>query len=531
MTCPKPEVLSQWADGSLNPRESLLVGRHAETCAACRAKAGELRAVGSWIRSAAQPGPSCLSADDMAAVLEGGQVPAHVRTCPRCASEFRALRQTERKATRRRQKPPAPMTAWVAAAAIFIAAVLLLVVANQQTSKPEQVAFRAPEKPAVSEPKVPPTPPAPPVVKSPSVEVPKKPVTVEQKPDVAPPQKPVERPQEAEPKTIVKEPAAPETPKNPVRTTEVVEPAKAPVALNVRAGGLSSLADGKWVKATKIEEGMALRADGRTQVEFAQARITLDAASHFSVSKEEFSLNDGGMSAEVSAGSKLVLVLDDQRLVPQTASRVIFCAKADRVVVEEGAMKHKDAFLQEGVEHVVKKDGIKAQGRRTMAAAVRSRESKPSFSMNLTNEVTVRNNINGRIDRGVEGKYLASVPTGGAYFYGQASYFSAGDEPVLFVAKPNIAVRFRYYVTQSGPLEFVMKNLTKDENFNRTIDPVLRQWTTVTLYARDVLANTGGKKVFYETGDLYRGVTWFVGKPGVPSEVYIDRFEILEIDR
>jgi len=77
----------------------------------------------------------------------------------------------------------------------------------------------------------------------------------------------------------------------------------------------------------------------------------------------------------------------------------------------------------------------------------------------------------------------------------------------------------------------VMKNLTKDENFNKPLEPVLRQWTTVTLFARDILANTGGKKVVYETGDLYRGVTWFVGKPGVPSEVYIDRFEILEIDR
>src|SRR5262245_10959679 len=119
MTCPKPEVLSQWADGSLNPRESLVVGRHAETCDVCRSKAGELRACGSWIKSAAQTGPSCLSPDDMAAVLEGGRVPAHVRTCPRCASEFRALRQTERKATRRRHRQPAPVTSWAAAAAVF----------------------------------------------------------------------------------------------------------------------------------------------------------------------------------------------------------------------------------------------------------------------------------------------------------------------------------------------------------------------------------------------------------------------------
>jgi hypothetical protein len=532
MTCPKPEVLSQWADGSLNPHESLLVGRHAETCAACRAKAGELRAVGAWIRTAAQPGPSCLSADDMAAVLEGGRVPAHVRTCPRCASEFRALRQTERKATRRRQKPPAPMTAWAAAAAIFIAVGLLLVVANQQPTKTEQVAFRAPEKSPVTEPQVPPAPPTPPVVKSTPVEVPKQPATVERKPDVTPPVKPVEPPQQPEPKPIVKEDPTPEPAKPVVRPTEVVEAPKAPVALNVRAGGLSSLADGKWVKATKIEEGMALRADGRTQFDFAQARITLDSASHFSVSKEDFSLTDGGMSAEVSSGSKLVLVLEDQRLVPQTVSRVVFCAKADRIVVEEGAMKSKDGFLQEGVEHIVKKDGIKAQGRRTMAAAVRSRELPSLFKMNLTNPITLRYNVTGDIRRGAEGNYIVSVPTGGPFFFGQASYFTTGDEPMLFIAKPNIAVRFRYYMTQPGTLEFVMKNITKDEKLQQDAgagDQAVDHRDP--LRARHPREHGRQESLLRNGATFNRGVTWFVGKPGVPTEIYIDRFEILEIDR
>jgi hypothetical protein len=528
-------VLSQWADGSLDPRESLVIARHTETCAACRAKAGDLRAVGAWIRSASAPGPSCLSADDMAAVLEGGRVPAHVRTCPRCASEFRALRKTERKATRRRQRPPAPMTAWAAAAAIFIAVGLLLVVATQQTSTPEPLAVRVPPKPPFPETTPEATPSVPPVVKPNSVVPPRKKAPVEPRLAVEPDRKPVERTPEPPQNPIVKEPETqptPVAPKNPARPTEVVGPPKAAVVLNMRAGGLSSLSDGKWVKATKLEDGMALRADGKTQIDFAQARITLDASSRFSISKEEFSLNDGGMSAEVSAGSKLVLVLEDTRLVPQAGqSRVIFCARADRIVVEEGAMKVKDAFLQEGVEHLVKKDRIQPQARRSMAPAARPRESV-AWKMNLQNEIAVRNNISGHIERGAEGKFLAStaIPNG-TYFYGGASYYSTGDEPPLFVAKPNTAVRFRYYMTQPGSLEFVMKNLTKDENFNKPLEPVIKQWTTVTLFARDVLANTGGKKVFYETGDIYRGVTWFVGKPGVPSELYIDRFEILEIER
>ena len=532
MTCPKPEVLSQWADGSLDPRESLVVGRHAETCAACRAKAGELRAVGAWVATAAVPGPSCLSIDDMAAVLEGGRVPAHVRTCPRCASEFRALRVAERKATRRRQRPPAPVTAWAAAAAIFMAVAVLFIVATQETTSPEPLQVRVPPRPAQVDP-VPADPRPTPPVKPPVVE--RQPATVDLKPNPLLPSKPVEPPIVPEEKPIVREPEkdpVQPTPKPPVRPTEVVEAPKPLAAINLRAGGLSSLADGKWVKASKLEEGMALRADGRTQIEFAQAKITLDGSSRFSVTKDEFSLTDGGMSAEVAAGSKLVLVLEDQRLVPYAVnSRVIFCARADRVLVEEGTMKAKDAFLQEGVEHLVKKDGIKTQGRRTMPLAARSAE-KSLWQMKLQNEVTVRYNISGHIERTPEGKMLVSDPIpDNLVFYGQASYFSAGDEPPLFVAKPNIAIRFRYFMPQPGHLEFVMKNLTKDENFNRTIEPVVKQWTTVTIFARDILANTGGKKVFYETGDLYRGVTWFVGKPGSPAQIYIDRFEILEIDR
>src|SRR4051812_30001240 len=119
MMCPQSEVLSQWADGSLDARAAHEVSRHAESCPACRRKAEELRAVGRWISAAREPGSACLSADDMAAVLEGGRVPSHVRTCPRCAAEFRALRGSERKGTRRRKNPaPQPATAWVAAAAI-----------------------------------------------------------------------------------------------------------------------------------------------------------------------------------------------------------------------------------------------------------------------------------------------------------------------------------------------------------------------------------------------------------------------------
>ena len=126
---------------------------------------------------------------------------------------------------------------------------------------------------------------------------------------------------------------------------------------------------------------------------------------------------------------------------------------------------------------------------------------------------------------------LVSEPSSDGIFYGKAGYGHGEAEPPLFIVKPNTAIRFRYYMTQPGFLEFVMKNITKDENFNKVLEPVVKQPTTVTLYVRDVLANPGGKKVTCDVGDAYLGVTWFVGKPGSPTEIYIDQFQILEIDR
>jgi hypothetical protein len=426
--------------------------------------------------------------------------------------------------------------AWASAAAIFIGIGIVIAVATQQTAPKTEPFVQTPVRPQQSDPIRPPQAPVPPVTP------PKAPERTESaridplRPNPLNPRSPetsadpvVKQPESTKSNPTVVNPPTPVTPA-PVKPVDAPRPL---AALNVRSGGLTALSDGKWVKPTRLEEGMALRAEGRTQVEFAQARITLDGASRFSVAKNEFSLSDGGMSAEVAMNSKFNLVLDEQRIVPQTLNgRVMFCARFDRIVVEEGSVRVKDTLLNEGVEHVVKKDRIEAQKRRTLASAARLRETV-LWKMNLQNENLVRNSIAGHIERDIQAaKYLVSdTIKNGAIFYGQASYFSTGDEPPLFVVKPNTAIRFRYYLTQPGALEFVMKNITKDENFNLPLDPVLRQWTTVTVYASDVPVNQGGKKVTCDLGDKYLGVTWFVGKPGSSSVVYIDRFEILEIDR
>jgi len=534
MTCPNPEVLSQWVDGALDARGSAAVGGHVETCAACGRKARELRAVGAWIASPGEPGPSCLSVDDMAAVLESGRIPSHVRTCPRCASEFRALKpdRAVRKETRRRRRAPAPLRAWAVAAAVFVAVGILLVLASRQSPAPKvEFAYRPPA-PLNREPSTP-VPPFVPVV--PKTELPPVPLPPKKSIPAPAPQAPVPAP-------------APETVPPPVEPAPRPEPVPAPVrepvretvaqaqrvvaAMTLKSGSLSALTtDGKWAKPARIEEGMTLRADGRTQVEFAQARVVLDSASRFSVNKDEFALLEGGLSAEVSTGGHFVLVLDDQRFFPGTANaRVLLCARPDRLIVEEGSATWSGGALREGTEYGVKKGKVEAKKGRSLPAAARPREVS-TWRMDLSNLNAVKKNVVGRVDKDGPERMLVSEPMNGGAFYGTVVYNNGGEAQPVFTVKENTAIRFRYYLREPGHLELVMWNDTKGENFNKPLDPVVRQWTTVTVYARDVAANRGGKPVTCEVGDKYRSVGFFVGLAGMPSEVYIDRLEILEIDR
>jgi len=527
-------VLSQWVDGVLDARGNTAVGGHVEACAPCRRKAQELRAVGAWIATAGEPGPSCLSVDDMAAVLESGRIPAHVRTCPRCATEFRALKpdRATRRETRRRQKAPTPLRAWVAAAAVFVAVGILLVLASRQGATPKvEFAYRPPT-PVNKEPST----PVPPFVPfTPRTPVPPGPLVVPDRVPAPPPQNPAPVPEQAPGPTVetpAKSEPAPSSDKEPVRETTTAPAPRVVAALNLKSGSLSALTtDGKWAKPSRIEEGMTLRADGRTQVEFAQARVTLDSAARFSVNKDEFALLEGGLSADVAPGGHFILVLDEQRFFPQTQNaRVLLCAKPDRLILEEGNAKSKDSMLHEGTEYSVKKGQIEAKKGRSLPAAARAREQL-TWRMDLSNSNLVKKNVIGRVDKDGSERTLVSVPMNDGGFYATAVYNNGGEAQPVFTVKENTAIRFRYYLREPGHLELVMWNGTKGENFNKPLEPVVRQWTTVTVYARDVAANKGGKPVTCEVGDKYTSVGFFVGKAGMPSELYIDRLEILEIDR
>jgi hypothetical protein len=277
---------------------------------------------------------------------------------------------------------------------------------------------------------------------------------------------------------------------------------------------------------------MALRADGRTAFDFSGAHLTAESSSRFALFDGEIALHEGGVAAEVPAGVKLAVAVGGQKVVPQTSSaRAILVARPDRVVVEEGSARAGALVLAEGVEHVLRKDRLEAQKRRSLPAAPRPRELV-TWRIDFANPGAIRPRLApGRLILDREERMIGSAPLeGNPFFHAQVSY-AVFDERGFFQVKPGTAIRFRYFLTQPATVEVVMKNLTKDENFNKPLEAAAGQWTTVTLPARDVPANPGGKKVTCDVGDRYTSFGLFVGRPGSPAELYIDQLEILEIDR
>jgi hypothetical protein len=138
----------------------------------------------------------------------------------------------------------------------------------------------------------------------------------------------------------------------------------------------------------------------------------------------------------------------------------------------------------------------------------------------------------GRLEVMPEGRMLASAPLpGNGYFFGQAQWYNGGEEQPLFTVKPATHLRFRYFLTEDVPLELVLWNQTKSENFNKPLVGIPRQWTTVTIALKDIPPNRGGKAAPCEVGDRYVSVGLFVGRPGQPGDVYLDRIEVVEIDK
>ena len=528
MSCFDPEVLSRWTDETLPAGESAAVRRHLSACAACRAKTEALRGAAEWLVRMGEPGGSCLSADGMAAVLEGAEVPAHVATCPRCAAELAALRPRKKPTRRLPLRPEATGTGWFVAAAALMLAVIGLVFLSHE--RPARTVVRAPE-PAPEEPSE-----AAPVRPAPLPKAPELPV----RPPPAPPRNEVEpvppartpEPSPAKPEPRIEEPAPPPKPPVPAPRPTVAEaPVKKDLALAVRGGAVSMLSDGKWVSAGRVEEGMPLRAEGKTSIEFAKARLTFDGASRFTLGKDEVALSEGALSLDVQQGSALSLVLGPCRIAPMAnVGRVLLSAKPDRVVVDEGAARWQEIVLHQGVEHQVVKEKMEPQKRRTLPATARPRETlswRPDFK-----DAAVKSRIRGRIDTLPEGIQVVSVASEDRSFYQSQAGFTAPDERGFLALKAGSALRFRYFLSEPAFLQLVVNNGTKRENFNLDLDPVVRQWTTITIPFRDIPVNQGGNRALkFEAGDRIWSIGWFVGKPGSTADLHVDQLEVVEIER
>jgi hypothetical protein len=529
MSCPDIENLNRWVDGTLDEREAAVVRRHAAACAGCRGQADGLRRAVEALENLAEPGPNCLDAEAMATLLDGGAVPPHVKGCPRCAAELKALRPAY---TARVVRPRVPWMSWAAAAGVLLAAGLLAWVLLRPSGDGE-IYVRVPEIRRIPPPPPPPPPPeepdpvAPPT--TPIVEPPKDfPLPPRETPPPAPPVPPVPAPDPAPPAS-----AKPPEPPAPAPSPTVAE-APRTLAVQVRSGHLQ-VHDGvkdRWVRTQRIEEGSILRAEGRTQMQFAHARFTLEGNARFQLAKDELALVEGSFSAEFAAGSACAIVLGGERLQPEASvSRVLLCARPDRVVIEEGTARWRDQLLPEGVEYQLRRGRFEPQRRRSLPGAARPKESL-GWKMDLSNPAVVRKQVsNGRVESMPEGRLLVSAPIpGNLHFSGQAQYYNGGEEKPLFTVKAGTHLRIRYFLTEDAPLELVLWNRTKGENFNKRLLGIPRQWSTVTIALKDIPPNRGGKPAPAEAGDEYSSVGLFVGKPGQNVDVYLDRIEVLEIE-
>ena len=247
----------------------------------------------------------------------------------------------------------------------------------------------------------------------------------------------------------------------------------------------------------------------------------------------DLALHEGALSAEVAPGASFALTLDSRRIEPMaSASRVLLVAKPDRMIVEEGAAKIGAAVLHEGVEYAFRKDRLEAQKRRSLPAAARPREI-PTWKMDFSQPAVLKLRIlTGRVIIEGNERMVAASPLGdNPYWQAQVGYFTGDVQVPFFVVKPASTVRFRYYLTKPAELELVLKNMTKDENYNKPFPSVVGRWTTMTIPVREIPPNRGGKQVPCELGDKYVGWTIFCGRPGSSAELYVDQFEIVEVER
>lgn len=422
--------------------------------------------------------------------------------------------------SRRRSSAPSP-AGWAAGlvAAAVLAGILLAVLASNRRAE-------LPSPPTVAEREAPvlPPPEPPPRAESPKPVPPPAPIPV---PAPLPPAPPTAVPDHPPP-------APPEPPSVPARETRPA-PAlpRAEVAFALTSGALASQAEGKWVplKEARVPEGTPLRAEQKSRVEFARARVTLDRASRFSLAKTDLALAEGTLSALVPTGSDFGLVLGETRIAQISVGHLLLCARPDRVVIEEGVARAGLETLLEGVEYRLEGGRLLPAKTRTLPAADRPRETL-SWRIELDKPGVLKPRLEqGEWARLPQGPALRSTPlAAGEYYSGGIAYWAGSEDVIAFTVRRTTALRFRYLVREPAPVRFMIKNLTKQENFTFDFEAVPGRWSTVTAPVLEIPVVTEGKQVTCEVGDRYGRFSWLVGVPGKPAEILVDDFRVVEIE-
>ena len=479
---------------------------HLETCAACRARAAELRA---------------LEADLAAIAPPPVEDPALVR---RILSRIRpaAPRIVVRRASPAR---------WVAAAAAAIGIAIVLVVITREPERARVVA--TPERPSLDSILDPVPPP------------PKEPPKPEPRPEPLPPPRaeplPVPPPKEAPPAIPAPKPVEPERPvpkpvepvKPPAPPTES-RPARVFLAI-AQAEGILDLAGKKVEKGTEWEQGGLLRAGDRlSRVTLADGtRLTLRPHAELKLDGvETLALERGEVFCEVipGAGRKLAVVTPDAAVQVTGTQFSVLRADHTEVVVTAGEVRvsndRGEVVVAAGNGTTARRSAAPARARPVDVDAITSWRRPPETTRFRYDFEDSRRPIpwqNGKVvagpARGLNRNCLEGSP-------GITLDLSRVDKRVSAV-KGALKIRFRYYAPEGDMLWVQLFDDRVRDNFRVELkSPARNKWETFEAPLSDFFLLIDGAARIQE-GDR---LSWFnISVSGTTGPVYFDDIELVEV--
>jgi hypothetical protein len=294
----------------------------------------------------------------------------------------------------------------------------------------------------------------------------------------------------------------------------------------VRSGALMVGGHKLSAGAAALVVGNEFRAQGRTRVDVAGGSLTFEANARARFDAvNAVALADGEMLVDMPAATAPELRLASTVRPLASPGRFVAVARPDRIVIDEGAATSGDALLAEGKQYRLGREV--APERRTLNAP-RAKEAVVWTATFDRGKLPPETKVEGFLVQNA----LKSKEERGSTFYASQIYLQALDLK-LYVAKPATHVRFRYFMRKRAAFVVQSQNVSKNENFQVSVDePVVGEWTTLTLRVMDLPVNPGGiRGLTVEAGDQFSWIRWMVGKPGEDAELSIDDLQVVEIAR